>query len=87
VWPTNNNYELSSFMNNKLMGASKKNIWRVHLGTSVFLMEKLSCSNSLYMIPEVFSVFIYTQFCSFGLINSLNISLIHPLRKEQKIRG
>jgi TRAP-type mannitol/chloroaromatic compound transport system permease large subunit len=68
--------------------SSKVNVYVfTHLGTSVFLMKKFSCPNSPYMISKVVSVFIYTQFCSFGLINSLNISLIRPLRKEQKIRG
>jgi hypothetical protein len=59
----------------------------MHLRASIFLMKKFSCPNSLYMILEVVSVFIYTQFCSFGLINSLNIFLIRPLRKKQKIQA
>jgi hypothetical protein len=56
------------------------------MDTSVFFMKKFNYSNSLYMISEV-SMFIYTQLCSFSLINFFNISLIHPLRKKHKIRG
>jgi hypothetical protein len=76
------------------MGASKKCIWWVHLKsasggciwrmrlrTSVFLMEKFSCPNSLYIIPEIVSVFIYTQFCSFGQIEFSKYLLNSSIKK------